>query len=94
MVARKTTTFDKFASPTKLMARRIFITPQASLDLDEIYNFIAQNNPDKALQFFDSARQTFNLQLNFSEFLQWFQPNYSTPYAISIMLINFILCKF
>lgn len=42
------------------MTRRILITPQASLDLDEIYNFIAQNNPDKALQFFDAARQTFN----------------------------------
>ena len=42
------------------MARRIFITPQASVDLDDIYNFIAQNNPDIALQFFDAARQTFN----------------------------------
>ena len=28
------------------MARRIFITPQASIDLDDIYNFIAQSNPD------------------------------------------------
>jgi toxin ParE1/3/4 len=42
------------------MSLRIFITPQASLDLDSIYNFIAQTNPDRALQFFDSARQTFN----------------------------------
>ena len=42
------------------MKRRIFITPKASHDLDEIYNFIAQNNPDTALQFFDAARQTFN----------------------------------
>lgn len=42
------------------MARRILITPQASVDLDDIYNFIAQNNPDIGLQFFDAARQTFN----------------------------------
>ncbi len=42
------------------MTRRIFITPQASLDLEEIYNFMALDNPDIALQFFDLARQTFN----------------------------------
>lgn len=42
------------------MTRRILITPKASQDLDEIYNFIAQNNLDTALNFFDAARQTFN----------------------------------
>ena len=42
------------------MKRRIFITPKASQDLDEIYNFIAQGNPDAAFKFFDAARQTFN----------------------------------
>lgn len=42
------------------MTRRILITPKASHDFDEIYNFIAQNNPDTALNFFDAARQTFN----------------------------------
>jgi toxin ParE1/3/4 len=42
------------------MTRRILITPKASHDLDEIYNFIGQNNPDTALNFFDAARQTFN----------------------------------
>lgn len=42
------------------MTRRIFITPKASQDLDNIYNFIAENNPDAALKFFDAARQTFN----------------------------------
>ena len=42
------------------MTRGILITPKASHDLDEIYNFIAQNNPDTALKFFDAARQTFN----------------------------------
>jgi toxin ParE1/3/4 len=41
------------------MTRRIFITPKASLDLDELFAFIAQNNQDAALKFFDSARQTF-----------------------------------
>lgn len=42
------------------MIRRILITTKASDDLDEIYNFIAQDNPDIALKFFDAARQTFN----------------------------------
>ena len=42
------------------MTRRILITPKANQDLDAIYNFIAQNNPDIALKFFDAARQTFN----------------------------------
>ena len=42
------------------MTRRIFITPKASQDLDDIYNFIAQSNPDTALKFFDAARQTFS----------------------------------
>ena len=42
------------------MTRRILITPKADQDLDDIYNFIAQNNPDIALKFFDAARQTFN----------------------------------
>lgn len=38
------------------MTRRIFITPKASQDLDNIYNFIAENNSDAALKFFDTAR--------------------------------------
>ncbi len=42
------------------MTRLIFITPQASLDLDDIYNFLAIDNSDMALKFFDLARQTFN----------------------------------
>jgi toxin ParE1/3/4 len=42
------------------MTRRILITPKASQDLDDIYNFIAQDNSDTALRFFDAARQTFN----------------------------------
>ena len=42
------------------MTRRISITPKASQDLDDIYNFIAKNNSDIALRFFDAARQTFS----------------------------------
>ena len=42
------------------MTRRILITPKANQDLDDIYQFIAQNNRDTALKFFDAARQTFN----------------------------------
>lgn len=42
------------------MTRRIPITPKASQDLDDICQFITQNNPDAALKFFDAARQTFN----------------------------------
>jgi toxin ParE1/3/4 len=42
------------------MTLRIVITPRASLDLDELFEYIAQNNSDAALRFFDSARQTFS----------------------------------
>ncbi len=59
MVARKTGTLNKVTSSTRIIARRIFITQQASVDLDDIYNFIAKNNPDIRLQFLDAARQTF-----------------------------------
>ena len=41
------------------MTRGIVITPKASLDIDQHFAYIAQENPDTALQFFDSARQTF-----------------------------------
>ncbi|MBD2179641.1 type II toxin-antitoxin system RelE/ParE family toxin [Planktothrix sp. FACHB-1355] len=42
------------------MTRRIAITPRASLDLDEHFSYIAENNQDAALRFFDAARQTFS----------------------------------
>ncbi len=41
------------------MTRRIVITPKASLDIDEHFAYIFLENPEAALQFFDSARQTF-----------------------------------
>ncbi|GAX34745.1 type II toxin-antitoxin system RelE/ParE family toxin [Nodularia sp. NIES-3585] len=41
------------------MTKRIVITPKASLDIDEYFNYIAQQNPDTALLFFDSVRETF-----------------------------------
>lgn len=40
------------------MALRILITPEASKDLENISDYIAQNNPDVALRFFDATRQT------------------------------------
>jgi len=40
------------------MTKTIVITPRASQDLDEHFAYIAQNNPDTALKFFDAVRQT------------------------------------
>lgn len=40
------------------MTRRILIRPLASQDLDDLFDYIAQNNPDAALRFFDATRQT------------------------------------
>ncbi|OUL17406.1 plasmid stabilization system protein [Nostoc sp. T09] len=41
------------------MTKRIVITPKASLDIDEYFAYIAQENPETALLFFDSVRETF-----------------------------------
>ncbi|NEP08848.1 MAG: type II toxin-antitoxin system RelE/ParE family toxin [Symploca sp. SIO2C1] len=41
------------------MTKAIVIRPRASQDLDEHFAYIAQNNPDLALKFFDAVRQTF-----------------------------------
>ncbi|MBE9126228.1 MULTISPECIES: type II toxin-antitoxin system RelE/ParE family toxin [unclassified Coleofasciculus] len=40
------------------MTKRIVITPRASQDIDEHFAYIAQNNSDTALRFFDAVRQT------------------------------------
>ncbi|GFE70976.1 type II toxin-antitoxin system RelE/ParE family toxin [Chroococcus sp. FPU101] len=40
------------------MTLRILITPKASQDLDDLFYYIAQNNPDAALRFFDATRKT------------------------------------
>ncbi|HEY9603482.1 MAG TPA: type II toxin-antitoxin system RelE/ParE family toxin [Allocoleopsis sp.] len=40
------------------MTKRIVITPRASQDIDEHFAYIAQNNSDAALRFFDAVRQT------------------------------------
>ncbi|MEN0051581.1 MAG: type II toxin-antitoxin system RelE/ParE family toxin [Bacteroidota bacterium] len=40
------------------MSRRILITAKASQDLDRAFAYIAQNNNDAALRFFDAARKT------------------------------------
>jgi toxin ParE1/3/4 len=42
------------------MTRRIIIRPRASVDIDEQFAYIAANNFDAALRFFDAARQTFS----------------------------------
>ncbi len=41
------------------MNRRILITEDANLDLHEHFNYLAQNNRDRAFYFFDAARQAF-----------------------------------
>lgn len=41
------------------MTLRIFIHEDASLDLHEHFSYLAENNRDRAFQFFDAARQTF-----------------------------------
>ncbi|MBD2253957.1 type II toxin-antitoxin system RelE/ParE family toxin [Nostoc parmelioides] len=41
------------------MTKRIVITPKASLDIDDYFAYIAQENSDKAFLFFDSVRETF-----------------------------------
>ena len=38
------------------MAKKITITPKASQDLDDCFAYISQDNPEIALQFFDSTR--------------------------------------
>ena len=40
------------------MTRRIIITPKASQDIDLLFAYIAQNNNEAALRFFDATRQT------------------------------------
>ena len=40
------------------MTLSIFITPKATKDLENISDYITQNNPDAALRFFDATRQT------------------------------------
>ena len=59
MVAAKTHTVDKSAASRETMTKRIVITPKTSLDIDEYFVYIAQQNPDTALLFFDSVRETF-----------------------------------
>jgi toxin ParE1/3/4 len=47
--------------------RGIIISVEASTDLSEYYDFIAQSNPTTALRFFDAARQTFAQIARFPE---------------------------
>jgi toxin ParE1/3/4 len=40
------------------MTGRILITSKASQDIDELFEYIARNNIEAALSFFDATRQT------------------------------------
>jgi toxin ParE1/3/4 len=40
------------------MTKKIVITPKASEDLDDCFAYISEDNPEIALQFFDSTRIT------------------------------------
>lgn len=40
------------------MTKRIILSPRASQDLDDHFAYIAENNFEAALQFFDAARST------------------------------------
>jgi toxin ParE1/3/4 len=40
------------------MTKKILITPKANQDLDDCFAYISQDNPETALQFFDSTRIT------------------------------------
>ena len=41
------------------MTKSIVITPKASADVDEHFTYLAEENLEVALLFFDSVRQTF-----------------------------------
>ena len=41
------------------MNRRILLHEDATIALNEYFTYISQSNHDRALQFFDAARQTF-----------------------------------
>jgi toxin ParE1/3/4 len=58
MVAAATAAINRQPS-TSVMNLRILIHEDATLDLHEHCNYLAQNSQISALQFFDAARQTF-----------------------------------
>jgi toxin ParE1/3/4 len=58
MVAAATSTINR-PTPTAIMNLRILIHEDATIDLHEHCNYLAQNSQNSALQFFDAARQTF-----------------------------------
>jgi hypothetical protein len=41
------------------MSRHTLIREDATIDLHEHFDYLAQNNRDSAFRFFDAARQTF-----------------------------------
>lgn len=41
------------------MNRRILVYEDATLDIQEHFDYLAQNNKDRAFEFFDAARKMF-----------------------------------
>ncbi|MEH2364311.1 MAG: type II toxin-antitoxin system RelE/ParE family toxin [Nostoc sp.] len=58
MVATKKSRVSQKTALASKMNQRIFITPKASQDIDDVFNYIAQDNHDAALSFFDAVRLT------------------------------------
>lgn len=58
MVVAKTNRIDGEIQSISEMTIRILITPKASQDIDRLFAYIAQNNNEAALRFFDATRQT------------------------------------
>jgi len=56
------------------MTKRIIIRPKASQDLDDHFSYLAENNLEAALQFFDSARSTIAKLAR--------MPGIGSPYAV------------
>ncbi len=71
MVGKQKGGINTASASRKTMTLRIFITPKANTDIDDLFNYIAQNNTDAALHFFDAARSTIA-----NEFLDKFRINY------------------
>lgn len=59
MVGARTTKPDCETAWNQRTITLIILSPEARIDLAYHHNYIAQNNTDAALKFFDAARSTF-----------------------------------
>lgn len=55
----KATELDRKTESANKAMRTIVVSREASIDLDQYSEYIAQSNTDAALDFFDAARSTF-----------------------------------